>query len=84
VDDSRRLAIRKNAGPLAIHLVEALDRIILFAEARAAIGVFRDGNRGRMAKLRELVREIMDVNRAVGAEIVIENEEDVAHADRRL
>jgi hypothetical protein len=26
----------------------------------------------------------MDVNRAVGAEIVIENEEDVAHADRRL
>jgi hypothetical protein len=37
-----------------------------------------------MAKHRELVREIMDVNRAVGAEIVIENEEDVAHADRRL
>jgi hypothetical protein len=26
----------------------------------------------------------MDVDRAVGAEIVIENEEDVAHADRRL
>jgi hypothetical protein len=61
-----------------------LDGIVLFAETSAAVSVFGDGDRGRMAKRRELVREVVNVDSTVGAEIVIENEEDVAHADRRL
>ena len=36
---------------------------------------------GAVAKADELVREIVDLHSAVRAEIVVENEEDVAHAE---
>ena len=37
-----------------------------------------------MAERRELVREVVDMDSAVGAEVVVEREEDVAHAGWRL
>jgi hypothetical protein len=61
-----------------------VDGIILFAKARAAIVVFGNSHGGRVAEGGELIREIVNVNRAVGAEVVVKNEENVAHADWRL
>jgi hypothetical protein len=84
MDEVRWLPIRKNVRPIAYDLVEAVNGIILFAEAGTAVGVFGDGDGGGMSKRRELVREIVDMDGTVRAEIVIKNEKDVTHAERRL
>ena len=84
VDDVRSTAIWEKVRPIAIDLVESVHGIILFAEAGAAIGVVGDGDGDRVPESGELVREIVDVHGAVGAEVVVKNEEDVAHALRRL
>jgi hypothetical protein len=75
----RRAAIGKNARPVSVHLIKALDGIILRTQGHAAVFVFRNGDRHRVAKSAELVREIVHVDRAVRAEIVIESKENIAH-----
>jgi hypothetical protein len=84
VDDIRRTGIGKYSRPIALHLIKAMDGIILFSEAGPPVGVFGDCNGGGMATRNELVGEIMDVDGAVRAEIVVKNEQDVTHAERRL
>jgi hypothetical protein len=86
MDDLRRASIRENAGPIAVYLVEALHGVILRSQGSAVVWAI--GNRyGRgVAESGELVREIVHVHGAVGAEIVVEREKNVAHLrpDRRL
>ena len=84
VNDIRPAAIRKNVRPFAIHAIESMDGIILFAQAGAAFRIIWNGNGGGVPKRRELIGEIVDVNSAVRAEVVIKSEENVAHAERRL
>jgi len=84
MNDPGRFAIRKKTAPVAIDLLESLNGVMLFAEPKAAVGIFRDGNGGGMAALSELVGEIVDMNSAIGAEVMVKNEKDVAHAERRL
>src|SRR3954466_13201688 len=83
VDDVRSTAIWEKLRPIAIDSVESVHRIILFAETGAAIGVLGNGDGDGVPESGELVREIVDVNGAVGAEVVVKNEEDVGHALRR-
>jgi hypothetical protein len=84
VDNVRSTAVRENTLPIAIDSIESVHGIILFAQFEAAIRVFRNGDGGGMAESGELVREIVDVDGAVGAEVVVKNEEDVAHGRRGL
>jgi hypothetical protein len=75
--------IEKNAGPVAIELVETVDGIILLTQAGASVGVAWDGNSCRVTQIRESIREIVDMDSAVGTEVVVKSEEDIAHAGRR-
>ena len=84
VNDIRPAPIRENLRPFAIHPIESMNGIILFTEAGATFGIIRNGNRGGVPKRRQLIGEIMDMNGAVRAEVVIKNEKNVAHAERRL
>ena len=52
---------------------------MLVAEAAAAVLATRDGDGDAVAERSQFVRKIMDVDSAVRAEVVIQNEEDVAH-----
>ena len=61
-----------------------MDGIVLGAQAAAGLPVLGNGNGGGMAEGGELVREIMHVDSAVGAEVVVKGKENVAHAERRL
>jgi hypothetical protein len=86
VDYLRRASIRENAGPIAVYLVEAVHGIILCSQGNAVVLAVRHRDCGGVAKSGELVREIVHVHGAVGAEIVVEREKNVAHrrAGRRL
>ena len=86
VDDVGRAPIGKNGGPVSVELVEALHGIVLRAQSRTAVFVFGNSHGRRMAKGGELVREVMHVDGAVRAEVVIEDKENVTHAraERRL
>ena len=84
VNDVGRFTVRKKARPVAVDLVKARNCVELLAEPGAAVIVCRNRYGSRMTEGGELVRKIMDVDGAVRAEVVIENEKDIAHADRRL
>ena len=83
MDDVGSATIGEETRPVAVYLIEALDGIALIAQGRSPVGVLRNRDRGRMAEISELVREIVNVNGAVGAKIVIESEKDVTHANWR-
>ena len=84
MDDLGRTGVREDAIPVAVHLIETMHRIILFSQGGAAVCVVGYGNRGAMPEDGELVGEIVHVNRAVRAEIVVENEKNIAHEKRGL
>ena len=84
VNNVRPAAVRKDARPFTVDPIKSMDRVILFAEAGAALLIIRDGDGSGMTQGRELVGEVVDVNSAIRAEVVVENEEDVAHFARRL
>jgi len=84
VNDVRPATVRKNARPFAIDPIESMHGIILFAQSGAALRIIGDCNGSRMPQRRELVREIVDMNGAIRAEVVVESEENVAHLARRL
>jgi hypothetical protein len=82
----RRPAIWEKAGPVAIHLVEGLHAIILRPQTSAAVLALGDRHGRGVPEKAELVGEIVNVNGAVRAKIVVESKENVAHlrARRRL
>ena len=84
VKDVRGKAVGENAGPVSVHFVIGKHGVFLLAQGRAGIVSVRDRDRHAVTGAGKLVRKIMDVDRAVGAEVVVENEEDIAHAERRL
>src|SRR4051812_38292732 len=77
MDDFRRRAVGEKARPIAVNLVEAVNGIILLAQTRAALGIFGNSNRRGMAEGRELVREVVDMDSAVGAEVMIKDKKDI-------
>ena len=79
-----REAVRKQAGPGAIHFVKGEHAVILFAQAGPAVVPLGSCDCDAVAGIDQVTREIMHVHRAVRGEIVIENEEDVAHTGRGL
>ena len=83
-DYIRRPAIGKYTRPISVDLLEAMHGIILRARGPADVVTFGKRHRRGMAEGGELVRKIVHVDSAVCAEVVVENEEDVAHAERRL
>src|SRR6476469_8665462 len=79
VDDFGRIAVGENAIPIAVHPVESMDRIILFPEGGATIEIFRDGDGRGMTCRGKLVGEIVHVDSAVRAEVVVKSEENITH-----
>ena len=84
VKDIRGQAVGENARPVSIHLVIGEHGVALLTQRRAGIVAVRYRDRHAVARARQLVGEIVHVHSAVCAEVVVENEEDVAHAERRL
>lgn len=85
MDDIGRVAVGENAIPVTIDPVETMHGIILVAEGAAAVCVVvRNGDSSGMTQGAELVREVVHVDSAVRAEIVVKNEENVTHARRGL
>ena len=74
VHDLWRAAVREQLGPVAIDVIEKTHRVSLFAELAAGIFALRNGDRASVAKESQLVREIVHVHGAVGAEVVIKDE----------
>jgi hypothetical protein len=63
--------------------METVHRIVLLSQSSTAIAAFWKCHGRGMAEGGELIGEVMDVDRAVRAEVVVENEKDVTHAERR-
>ena len=58
--------------------------VVLLTQGSAGVVAVRYRHRHAIAGASELVRKIVHVHGAVCAEVVVENEENVAHAKRRL
>jgi hypothetical protein len=84
MDHIGRTAVGKNALPISVYLRETVDRIALVSQSSAAVAAFWKGHGRGMAEGGELIGEVVDVDSAVRAEVVVENEKDVTHAERRL
>jgi hypothetical protein len=84
MDHIGRTAVGKKALPIPIYLGETVDRIVLLSQSAPAVAAFWKGHGRGMAERVELIGEVMDVDSAVGAEVVVENEKDITHGERRL
>src|SRR5215831_809939 len=73
-------SIGEKRGPTSVHLIKGSDAILLLAECRARVLVFWDCDCDTMTTAGELIGKIVDVDCAIGAEVVVENEKNVAHA----
>ena len=77
MDDIRRLGIWEKLRPIVGKFTEKPNAILLFPEAGPEILTAGYGDCDKVTESREIVRKIMDVDRAVRAEVVIEDKQNV-------
>src|SRR5438477_9047756 len=79
MDDIRRLRVREKLRPIVRNFTENLNGILLFAEAGPKVLTARYGDRNEVTESRQVVRKIMNMDRAVRAEVVIKDKQNIAH-----